>query len=135
MTTDPNDEWIRNRYAYASDTFDRTVLWLSGGAAALSITFAADIADGSIDGRGWALGAWISLALAVVLITASHLPAALAARAAAERRRDQDRWQELTAKMKRRSLTALGLSIAAGVALATGLFLLALFSYHNLPAI
>lgn len=138
MSSDSEREWIEDRFSHASDAYDRAVLWLSGGAAALSIAFVDDIASDTVEARGLTLTAWILLALAVMLITASHLVAVLATKVAADRLKargveDQARYDQLTAKINRRNRYAAGLSIAAGGSLGLGLIALGIFAYENLP--
>ena len=132
MAHDPRSEWIKERYRYASDSYDRTVILVSGAAATLSITFVEKLISGEPEAPGMLLVAWSMFALSVLAITLSHIPAAMGAAAAATaamtdeskaiRRKAIRRWRRL----------ALGSSIAAGVGLGLGLFFLGLFAYLNL---
>lgn len=53
------------------ESFDKTIVQLSGGALALSIVFLKDIVAGSRVEVGWALAAWISWLLSLASVLAS----------------------------------------------------------------
>lgn len=136
MDADPDRAWIQDRYRYASDSFDRAIVLIAGGAATLSVTFVDRLLAKAPRLTFLVLMAWIALAGSVLAITMSHYPAARAAMLAAERYKAKMAGlstDDLSLAIDARNRMAMRLSVLAGILLAVGLFLLAVFAYTNLP--
>lgn len=107
---------------YAS--YDRTILGISGGALALSITFVSEIAGPDPDHLGRLGWGWALLVLSVLFVALSYLPS-VRAHYLALADKDSSKWGKWGDRM----------SVAAGILMAGGLGLLAWFAFNNLKGI
>ena len=121
-------EWLVQAHHTASQDYDKAVMWLAGGALALSITFVHDVAPQPTRESLLAY-AWGFLAASLVLILSSFLTSQVAlARMIdhvdrAEPPEDAPRgWRKVT----------YSLNGASGLALVIGIGLLAKFAFYNL---